>query len=62
MPGPVREKLVAASLEAVRSDEFRDFAVAHGYIVDSKGPEEMRAELNFYQEKFADLLKFLEKK
>ena len=62
LPGPVREKLVAASLATARSDEFRDFAVAHGYLVDIKGPEDMKAELNFYQEKFADLLKFLEAK
>lgn len=62
MPAPVREKLVAASLEAVRSDEFREFAVARGYLVDSKGPEDMRTELDFYQGKFAELLKYLEQK
>ena len=62
MPEPVREKLVAASLETVRSDEFREFGLAHGYLVDNKGPEEMRAELTLYQEKFAELLKFLENK
>ncbi|MDB5840010.1 MAG: tripartite tricarboxylate transporter substrate binding protein [Herminiimonas sp.] len=60
MPKDVQDKLVKASLQAVRSDEFHKFASDKGYVADPKGPEETKAELVYYGKVFADLLKFID--
>ena len=58
----VQDKLVAASLQVVRSEEFNKFCRANGYTVEVKGPEEVKAELAQYSKKFIDLIKFLDQK
>jgi tripartite-type tricarboxylate transporter receptor subunit TctC len=60
MPKDVQDKLVNASQQAVRSEDFLKFARDKGYDADPKGPEETRAELVYYGKVFADLLKFLD--
>lgn len=62
LPADVKAKLVAASLEAVKSDEFRSFAKTTGMIVDPKGPDETRQELVDYTATFKDLKAFMERK
>jgi tripartite-type tricarboxylate transporter receptor subunit TctC len=62
LPKDVRDKLVSASQKVVRSEEYRKFAKANGYLVDPKGPEELKAEINEYNKTFADLMKFIEQK
>jgi tripartite-type tricarboxylate transporter receptor subunit TctC len=62
LPRDVLGKLVKASLEAVRSEEFLKFLKANGLVPDAKGPEETRAELVQYGKIFADLVKFIGKK
>lgn len=62
MPAEVHNKLVAASLQAIKSPEFTDFAKKNGYLVDATGPEGLRKELNDYSRQFSDLIKFLEQK
>ena len=59
LPRDVHDKLVAASLVAVNSPEFIAFAKDKGYVADGKNPEQMRAELIVYSQKFKDLLQFL---
>jgi tripartite-type tricarboxylate transporter receptor subunit TctC len=61
MPKDVQDKLVKASLQVVRSDEFLKFAKAKDYEVDPKGPEAMKAELVEYTKLFTDLVKFEQK-
>lgn len=60
MPKDVQDKLVATSLQVVRSEEFLKFAMAKGYVVDAKGPEAMKTELVEYGKAFSDLIKFLD--
>ena len=62
MPKDVQDKLVAASLQVVRSEEFLKFAKENGYSVDAKGPEALKAEIVQYSKIFSDLIKFLEQK
>lgn len=62
MPKPVYDKLVAASMEAIKSPEFRAFATKNGYVVDAGGPEDFRKEIDGYSQTFADLIKFLDQK
>jgi tripartite-type tricarboxylate transporter receptor subunit TctC len=59
MPKDVKEKLFAASQQAVRADEFIKFAKANGYILDPKGPDAVKAELIQYSKTFSDLIKFV---
>jgi tripartite-type tricarboxylate transporter receptor subunit TctC len=59
LPKDVLDKLVAASQKVVRSDEYVKFAKSNGYVVDPKGPEEVKAELLRYGETFAELIKFI---
>ena len=62
MPKDVLDKLVAASLRAMRSEEFNKFAKANGYVPDAdpKGPEAVRAELLPQTKLYSDLIKFIE--
>jgi tripartite-type tricarboxylate transporter receptor subunit TctC len=62
LPKDVQDKVVAASLKAVRSEEFLKFAKANGYASDAKGPEAVRAELVQQSKIFSDLIKFMEQK
>jgi len=62
MPKDVQDKLVAASLQVVRSEEFLKFAKENGYSVDAKGPEALKAEIVQYSKIFSDLIKFLDQK
>jgi tripartite-type tricarboxylate transporter receptor subunit TctC len=57
MPSDVLDKLVNASLNVARSGEFAKFANTNGYVVDVKGPVDMKSELNYYHQYFAYLMK-----
>jgi tripartite-type tricarboxylate transporter receptor subunit TctC len=62
LPKDVLGKLVTASLQSVRSDEFLNFLKTNGFVADAKGPEAMKAELVQYGKTYSDLIKFIEKK
>jgi tripartite-type tricarboxylate transporter receptor subunit TctC len=62
LPKDVHDKLVNASLQVARSDEFLKFAKANGYVVDAKGPEKLKLELAEYTQTFTELNKFLDQK
>lgn len=62
MPKEVQDKLVNASLQAVKTPEFIAFAKSNGYVVDAKGPDALKAELVNYTATFAELIKENEKK
>lgn len=62
MPKDVLDKLVAASLQAVRSEDFLKFGQKTGYVLDAKGPEGVKGELVEYGKMFSDLIKYSEKK
>jgi tripartite-type tricarboxylate transporter receptor subunit TctC len=62
MPKEVLDKLVAASLRVVRSQEYLKFCLANGYDVDPKGPEALTAEIAQYLKTFTELNKFLDLK
>jgi len=64
IPKDVLAKLVDASLRAVRSEGFNQFAKANGYVPDAdpKGPEAVRAELLPQTKLYSDLIKFIEQK
>lgn len=62
LPKDVQDKLVKASLEVVRSDEFLKFVKTKDYQLDVKGPEEVKAELVGYSKLFMDLVKYLDQK
>jgi tripartite-type tricarboxylate transporter receptor subunit TctC len=62
IPKDVLAKLIDASLRAVRSEGFNQFAKANGYgpDPDPKGPEAVRAELLPQTKLYSDLIKFIE--
>jgi len=62
LPKDVQDKLVSASLQVVRSEEFRKFARVSGYVHDVKGPEEVKTELFPQIKMFSDLIEFLKQK
>jgi len=62
IPKPVLDKLVNASLQVVRSEEFRKFAVANDYVVDPKGPDAVKAELLSQNKTFIELVKYMDQK
>jgi tripartite-type tricarboxylate transporter receptor subunit TctC len=62
MPKNVLDKLVDASLKAVRTEEFQKYAASKGYVAEAKGPDGVREELVEYSKTFADLIKFLDQK
>jgi tripartite-type tricarboxylate transporter receptor subunit TctC len=59
IPQDVQEKLLAASLQVVRSEEFIDFTRANGYTAEALGGDDMKAELVHQSKIFADLIKFM---
>jgi tripartite-type tricarboxylate transporter receptor subunit TctC len=62
MPKEVLDKLVASSLQVVRSEEFRKFCDLYGFVPDAKGPEELKKEVFEYQKDFVKLINFIEKR
>lgn len=61
LPKDIHDKLVAASLQIVRSDEWIAFAKAQGSSpIEKNGPDVVKAELDNYSRVYADLIKFLE--
>jgi len=60
MPPEVRERLVAASMNAARSPVLQKFADDNGMLVDPKGPEAMQAEMARYGETFAELIRYMD--
>ncbi len=59
LPKDVLDKLAAASLKVVQSQEYAKFAKANGYEVDPKGPDALTAEINYYLKMFSELIKFM---
>jgi len=57
LPGDVQERLVAASVRAVSSEEFHNFARANGCVADAKPPEELKKEIVQQINVFSDLIK-----
>ena len=62
IPMDVQNKLVAASLEVGRNEEFLKFVKARGFKLDMKGPEAAKADIIQNTKTFADLIEFVEKK
>lgn len=64
IPKDVQDKLVSASLRAMRSEEFLKFAKANGYSVDAepKTPEAVKEELVQQSKIFSDLIKVIVQK
>jgi tripartite-type tricarboxylate transporter receptor subunit TctC len=62
MPKEVLDKLVTASLQAVRSEEYLAFLKTNGYVSDPIGPEELREEIIRYTRSLTDLVKFMTQK
>lgn len=63
MPKNVQDKLFPASMQVIRSEEYRVFAEKLGYAVDtSTSPEALKAELVKNTEQYDSLIKFLDKK
>jgi tripartite-type tricarboxylate transporter receptor subunit TctC len=60
LPRPVLDKLMAASKVIVESDEFKSFLKANGYTSDPKIGDDMKKELEGYDRKFRDIIKFLD--
>jgi len=60
IPKDVRDKLVSASLQVVKSEEWIKFAKEQGStVVDQNGPELVKMELDNYSKSYGDLIKFL---
>lgn len=51
---------MAASRAVVESDEFKGFLKANGYTYDAKFGDDMKKELEDYDRKFRDIIKFLD--
>jgi tripartite-type tricarboxylate transporter receptor subunit TctC len=61
MPKDVLDKLVTASLQVVRSEEWIKFAKAQGSSgFDVNGPEVLKAELDQYSKLYAEINKFID--
>lgn len=60
LPKPVLDRLMAASKAIVESDEFKGFLKANGYTSDPKYGDDMKKELEDYDRKFRDIIKFLD--
>ncbi len=60
MPKDVLDKIVAASLQIVRSEEWIKFARTQGSSgVDVNGPEAVKAELDQYSKRYSEINKFI---
>lgn len=62
LPKDVLDKLTAASMQVVRSQEYAAFAKGNGYALDAKGPDEVKAEITRDSKTFAEVLKILDQK
>lgn len=60
IPKEAFNKLLAASLKAVETPEFINFAKINGYIRDPKGPDALRAELKDLGQEFSGLIQWLD--
>ena len=61
LPKDIRDKLVNASLQVVRSEEWIKFAKAQGSAaIEQNGPEVVKAEMDKYSKVYASLIKFLD--
>ena len=65
LPKDVRDKLVNASLQVVRSEEWIKFGKAQGSTaisaaIEQNGPELVKAEMDKYSKVYASLIKFLD--
>jgi tripartite-type tricarboxylate transporter receptor subunit TctC len=61
LPKDVLDKLVAASLQVVRSEEWAKFARAQGSAaIESNGPDVVKAEMDQYGKTYAALIKFMD--
>jgi tripartite-type tricarboxylate transporter receptor subunit TctC len=60
LPKPILDKLTAVSKTIVESDEFKSFLKANGYTSDPKIGDDMKKELEGYDRKFRDIIKFLD--
>lgn len=60
LPKNVHDKLVAASLQAVKSKEFIAFANNNGFVIDTKGSEDAKKQTAELGVTFAELLKWMD--
>jgi len=61
LPKDVLDKLTAASLQVVNSDEWKKFARAQGSSpIEKNGPQVVKAEMDHYYKVYVDLLKFID--
>ena len=60
LPKPILDKLLAVSRTIVESDEFKSFLKANGYTSDPKIGDDMKKELAGYDQKFREVVKFLD--
>ena len=60
LPKPILDKLLAVSKTIVESDEFKSFLKANGYTSDPKIGDDMKKELAGYDQKFREVVKFLD--
>ncbi|HYF16805.1 MAG TPA: tripartite tricarboxylate transporter substrate binding protein [Ramlibacter sp.] len=61
LPKDVHDKLVAASLQVVKSEEWIKFAKSQGSsAIEQNGPEVVQKEMDHYTKVYSDLLKFLD--
>jgi len=57
MPKDVLDKLVNASMQAVKTPEFIAFTKSNGYVPEAKGPDGVKKELEDYMVVMAELIK-----
>jgi tripartite-type tricarboxylate transporter receptor subunit TctC len=63
LPKDVLDRLTAASLQVVRSEEWAKFAQSQGSsVLEKNGPDVVKAELDHYTKVYSDLIKFLDTK
>ena len=60
LPKPILDKLLAVSKAIVESDEFKSFLKANGYTSDPKIGDDMKKELTGYDQRFREVVKFLD--
>jgi len=61
LPKDIHDKLVAASLKAVKSPEFIAFADKNGFVIDTKNSGDAKKELRELEVSFAELIKWMDK-
>lgn len=60
MPDDVKQKLIEASAEAIKAEDFVNFANSNSYQLDTIPPEEAEQELREYKDIFAEILAFID--